>query len=96
VRPFLTAWLERVSLTDNYEWGTYRARFGLFTVDALEDPTLERRPTDAVPAYTDIRANGGVPDGCRLERDPGTCSLLASLDSCLRPARVDGPLAPLN
>jgi hypothetical protein len=24
------------SLTDNYEWGTYTPRFGLYTVDALD------------------------------------------------------------
>jgi beta-glucosidase len=35
------------SLTDNYEWGSYTPRFGLYTVDVLTDPTLTRKPTDA-------------------------------------------------
>ncbi|NUR27841.1 MAG: glycoside hydrolase family 1 protein, partial [Catenulispora sp.] len=39
------------SLTDNYEWGSYTPRFGLYTVDVKTDPTLARRPTDAVAAY---------------------------------------------
>jgi beta-glucosidase len=84
------------SLTDNYEWGTYRARFGLYTVDALDDPALVRQPTDAVAAYAGITARGGVPEGYRLEQDPGLCSLVTSLESCLNPAEVDGPLAPLE
>ncbi|WP_134730791.1 family 1 glycosylhydrolase [Amycolatopsis nivea] len=49
------------SLTDNYEWGSYRPRFGLYTVDVLTDPTLTRRPTDAVSTYRRTIANGGVP-----------------------------------
>ncbi len=49
------------SITDNYEWGTYRPRFGLFTVDALTDPTLTRRPTEAVTTYRDLVANGSRP-----------------------------------
>jgi beta-glucosidase len=39
------------SITDNYEWGTYEPRFGLYTVDVLTDPTLTRHPTDAVATY---------------------------------------------
>ncbi len=44
------------SLTDNYEWGSYRPRFGLYRVDASTDPTLRREPTDAVDAYRRIIA----------------------------------------
>jgi beta-glucosidase len=44
------------SLTDNYEWGSYRPRFGLYTVDITSDPQLTRRPTDAVAAYREIIA----------------------------------------
>lgn len=84
------------SLTDNYEWGSYRARFGLYTVDALTDPALTRRPTDAVPAYQALVTAGGVPQGFRLKRGPGTCSLVDGLNSCLNPAKVDGPLMPLK
>lgn len=48
------------SLTDNYEFGSYAPRFGLYTVDALTDPTLTRRPTDAVATYKSIIADRGV------------------------------------
>lgn len=39
------------SLTDNFEWGSYTPRFGLYTVHALADPELKRIPTAAVEAY---------------------------------------------
>ncbi|MGV9736227.1 glycoside hydrolase family 1 protein [Rhodococcus aetherivorans] len=46
------------SITDNYEWGSYTPRFGLYTVDVRTDPNLTRRPTDGVDAY---RAVTGEP-----------------------------------
>jgi len=48
------------SLTDNFEWGSYTPRFGLFTVDVRKDPTLKRMPTSAVPAYKALIGGGGV------------------------------------
>lgn len=48
------------SITDNYEWGSYRPRFGLFRVDVTTDPNLVRHPTDAVPTYRNLIARGGV------------------------------------
>ncbi|HEV3229355.1 MAG TPA: family 1 glycosylhydrolase [Solirubrobacteraceae bacterium] len=51
------------SLTDNFEWGSYSPRFGLGTVDVLTDPTLTRRPTDAVATYTAITRRRGTPEG---------------------------------
>ena len=48
------------SLTDNYEWGSYTPRFGLFTVNVLKDPALARIPTAAVPAYQKVIRNSGV------------------------------------
>ncbi|MQA08792.1 MAG: family 1 glycosylhydrolase [Pseudonocardiaceae bacterium] len=84
------------SLADNYEWGSYRSRFGLYTVDVLTDPALTRRPTDAVPIYRQTVARGGVPDGYRLAKRPGSCSLVDPLSSCADPAKVDGPLAQLR
>lgn len=48
------------TLTDNFEWGSYTPRFGLYTVNALTDPTLKRIPTAAVPAYKEIIRNNGV------------------------------------
>ncbi|ATL70527.1 family 1 glycosylhydrolase [Nocardia terpenica] len=73
------------SLTDNYEWGSYSPRFGLYTVDALSDPSLTRRATDAVPAYTAITHDGGVPADYRPTRAPLTCSLVDAAASCLDP-----------
>ncbi|WP_225730056.1 MULTISPECIES: glycoside hydrolase family 1 protein [unclassified Nocardia] len=76
------------SLTDNYEWGSYTPRFGLYTVDVLTDPTLTRRPTDAVPAYTEITHSGGVPADYRPTRAPVACSLVNPLGSCTDPVTV--------
>ncbi|QTJ64630.1 glycoside hydrolase family 1 protein [Rhodococcus sp. ZPP] len=72
------------SITDNYEWGTYRPRFGLYTVDALTDPTLTRRPTDAVATYRDIIV-AGLPDSYVPARKPGFCSLVDLPTSCIDP-----------
>ncbi|WP_433567142.1 family 1 glycosylhydrolase [Nocardia sp. CA-151230] len=76
------------SLTDNYEWGSYTPRYGLYTVDILHDPTLTRRPTDAVPAYTDIAHHGGVPADYRPTRAPAACSLVDALASCTDPVTL--------
>lgn len=48
------------SLTDNFEWGSYTPRFGLYTVDAVHDAELKRVPTAAVDAYRDVITAGGV------------------------------------
>ena len=48
------------SLTDNYEWGDYRNRFGLYTVDVRFDPTLRRKPTDGVATFQKLIREGGV------------------------------------
>jgi beta-glucosidase len=53
------------SLTDNFEWGSYTPRFGLYTVNVLSDPSLARIPTAAVPAYREIIADHGVPPDYR-------------------------------
>ncbi|MBF6347804.1 glycoside hydrolase family 1 protein [Nocardia flavorosea] len=70
------------SLTDNYEWGSYTPRFGLYTVDVRTDPALTRRPTDAVAAYTAITRRGGVPGDYRPTRAPADCSIVDGLSSC--------------
>lgn len=49
------------SLTDNYEWGDYSPRFGLYSVDARKDPTLERVPTPAVDVYRQIAGANALP-----------------------------------
>lgn len=84
------------SIADNYEWGSYRPRFGLYTVDALTDPTLTRRPTDAVGAYREITARGGVPDGYRPASPLVTCSLASIPRSCAEPADPAGPVRLLG
>lgn len=74
------------SLTDNYEWGSYTPRFGLYTVDVKTDPTLRRKPTPAVAAFTKIIADNGVGRSYRPTRAAAFCSLAAAPLSCLRPA----------
>ena len=48
------------SLTDNFEWGSYTPRFGLYTVNVKTDPSLTRIPTAAVAAYQEVIRKGGV------------------------------------
>ena len=83
------------SLTDNYEWGSYRSRFGLYRVDALADPALERVPTSGVEAYREVIGRGGVPEGYRPVLPVGTCSLGTIPDTCLLPVDVHGPVVRL-
>ncbi|EFV11843.1 family 1 glycosylhydrolase [Segniliparus rugosus] len=75
------------SLTDNYEWGSYHPRFGLYTVDVTSDPTLARKPTDGVAAYKRIVAEHGLPDGYRPETAPVSCSQVDPPASCDQPVR---------
>ncbi|MGI5323769.1 glycoside hydrolase family 1 protein [Actinomadura nitritigenes] len=70
------------SLTDNYEWGSFEPRFGLYTVNALTDPSLTRRPTDAVATYRSIIADRGVPAGYVPVRRPGWCSVEDPIATC--------------
>jgi beta-glucosidase len=58
------------SLTDNYEWGSYTPRFGLYRVDVLNDPALVRHPTPAVGVYRQIARHRGVTPAL-LARYPG-------------------------
>lgn len=74
------------SLTDNYEWGSYTPRFGLYTVDVRTDPSLTRRPTDAVAAYTGLIHGSGVPLGYRPTRPPSLCQFIDPPNSCTSPA----------
>ncbi|WP_330230993.1 family 1 glycosylhydrolase [Nocardia sp. NBC_00508] len=76
------------SLTDNYEWGSYTPRFGLYTVDVLTDPALTRKPTDAVAAYTAITRSGGVAPDYRPTRSPKNCSFVDVPASCTDPVTV--------
>ncbi|HWV26625.1 MAG TPA: family 1 glycosylhydrolase [Aeromicrobium sp.] len=71
------------SITDNYEWGSYRPRFGLWTVDVATDPALTRTPTDGVATYTDVIARDGNPADYEPVRPPGLCNIDALVTSCL-------------
>ncbi|MFD6354223.1 family 1 glycosylhydrolase [Nocardia tengchongensis] len=73
------------SLTDNYEWGSYAPRFGLYSVDVKNDPTLARVPTPAVNAYRTVIAQGGVPSDYAPVHPSTWCSVVDALASCLRP-----------
>jgi beta-glucosidase len=60
------------TLTDNYEWGSFSPRFGLWRVDALKGD-LVRRETPAVAVYRDIiKHNGVTPELARRYPPPGT------------------------
>lgn len=49
------------TLTDNYEWGSYAPRFGLWSVECRREGEAQgRTPTPAVEAYRDIIRAGGV------------------------------------
>ncbi|WP_448851008.1 glycoside hydrolase family 1 protein [Corynebacterium sp. 335C] len=84
------------SITDNYEWGDYSARFGLYQVDILDDPSLTRKPTSGVDAYREVISNGGVPEGYHPVFGAAFCSMARVPDSCLNPPAVDGPLARIG
>lgn len=71
------------SLTDNYEWGSYTPRFGLYTVDVKTDPKLARVATPAVAAYRTIIANNGVPATYVPTRPSTFCSLVNGITSCV-------------
>jgi len=81
------------SLTDNYEWGSYTPRFGLYTVDVKTDPTLTRQPTPAVDAYKRIIAENGVPDSYQPSRPPTFCSFVNGVSSCLQSLQNVGSLS---
>ncbi|MDB5102305.1 MAG: glycoside hydrolase family 1 [Cyanobacteria bacterium RYN_339] len=50
------------TLTDNYEWGTYHSRFGLYRVEC-QAGDYARQATPAVEVYRRIIAAHGVPEG---------------------------------
>ena len=58
------------SLTDNYEWGSYAPRFGLYTVNVATDPHLVRHPTAAVATYRSLIRARGVAAGFRPTERP--------------------------
>jgi len=83
------------TLVDDYEWGSYRPRLGLYSVNALTDPALKRVPTDAVATYTKITRGGGVDAGYRPVLPAARCSRTVGQDSCA-PLDPSGPVASLR
>ncbi|MDO4927784.1 MAG: family 1 glycosylhydrolase [Corynebacterium sp.] len=83
------------SLVDNYEWGSYDSRFGLWTVNIKNDPTLQRIPTDAVDTYRRITSQGGVGADAQLYLQPTFCSFASFPNSCLNKADPNGPRSQL-
>jgi beta-glucosidase len=67
------------TLTDNYEWGSYAPRLGLYTVNIRTDKRLVRHPTAAVPTYHRLIADRGVPSAFLPTERPllANCSTLA-------------------
>ncbi|RDI66863.1 beta-glucosidase [Nocardia pseudobrasiliensis] len=97
----VTYWLQRArmddfnvigynywSLTDNYEWGSYTPRFGLYTVDVTTDPALTRKPTCAVDAYRTVIRDGGVPPDYLPTRAPVVPSLVDPPSSVTDPVTL--------
>lgn len=83
------------SITDNYEWGRYDSRFGLYRVDVLADPSLTRHPTTGVAAYRNLIASGGPPADYRPTLDPAVGSFARIPQSLQSPSRVAGPRSRL-
>jgi len=48
------------SLTDNYEWGSYTPRLGLYSVNIRNDPKLKRHATPTVKTFRKAIRNRGV------------------------------------
>lgn len=57
------------TLTDNYEWGSFDPRFGLWRVD-VRSGDLTRHPTPAVDVYREIIRHGGVTPDLRAKYPP--------------------------
>jgi beta-glucosidase len=70
------------SLTDDYQWGHYGLRLGLYTVNALTDPALTRTPTDTVETYRSIIAEHGVPADYVPAIKPAWCEAEAPAETC--------------
>ena len=56
------------SLTDNYEWGSYDARLGLYTVDVRTDPGLRGGPPPRCRSTAPSSAGAGCPPASRRPR----------------------------
>lgn len=84
------------SLVDNYEWGDYTPRFGLYQVDVLSDPSLERKATSGVDAYREVIEQGGLPADYRPVLPLAFCSASTIPDSCINPPDPNGPRQPIR
>ena len=66
------------SITDNYEWGSFSPRFGLYAVDC-RDGKYTRVPADGVDTMRAITAAGGVTDAI-AKRWPAPVQVIAPLE----------------
>nr|WP_329603582.1 hypothetical protein [Nocardia seriolae] len=57
-------------------------------MDALTDPNLARKPTDAVDTYRQVITAHGVPTGYEPVRFPAECHLVDPPASCDSPVTV--------
>ncbi len=57
------------SITDNWEWGSFSPRFGLYSVDC-RDHDFRRIPTRSVGVYRQIATQGGVTPALEQEYPP--------------------------
>ena len=66
------------SLMDNYEWGTYEPRYGIFGVDRSDPTAVHFMDTDAVgdDAAGAVRPGGGRP-ACRRPQRAGPAGLIS-------------------
>jgi beta-glucosidase len=62
------------SLTDNYEWGSYAPRFGLYTVNVRSDRRLMRHPTAAVATYRHLINARGLPSSFHPAERPNAAN----------------------
>ncbi|MFN3429444.1 MAG: family 1 glycosylhydrolase [Candidatus Sericytochromatia bacterium] len=77
------------TLTDNYEWGSFDPRFGLWSVEAAKGD-MTRRETPAVGVYRDIiRHNGVTPELARRFPPPESAAAHAPVPRAVRPGVGD-------
>lgn len=83
------------SITDNYEWGKYDSRFGVYEVDALGDPSLTRHETTGVPAYREMTGTGGPAKSYAPVMASAVGSFARIPESLETPTTVEGPRSTL-
>ncbi len=73
------------TLTDNWEWGSFTHRYGLWSIPGIRDGDLRRVPTDAIGTFQQITREGGVPDDYQLVKTGEGYQQDRVEDGCLAP-----------